>query len=203
MNPRISEIHGAQNDFINDSLIKLELTIVIDVPPARSRAWAQKGKLISQNCGTCYATSQPEIISARALLPSAITNEPPVIENNRCVRVMPPEDRVLARGSASLYELAESASTPSRRRENSTTTTRWCMCSQPYPFRVQTFRVTYISTHLQPPLPHPFTLVRSFIKGDCLLPLCSSPSWIRRRLVHNSHPIYVPRNCEVHYRVTT
>lgn len=58
-NPRLSEIYGARDDIINGGLIKLELTIVIDVPLTRSRAWAQKGELISQNCGTCYATRRP------------------------------------------------------------------------------------------------------------------------------------------------
>lgn len=42
-----------------------------------------------------------------SLLPSAITNELPVIENNRCVRVMLPEDRVLARDSVDLRARGE------------------------------------------------------------------------------------------------
>lgn len=141
MNPRFSETHGARNDIINGGLIKLELTIVIDVPLARSRAWAQKGKLISQNCGTCYATRRPN----PKLFPpglssslSAITNEPPVIENNRCVCVMPPEDRMLAHGSASIYELVESANASSTSAGNQSV-------HVPRPLRVQTFRVTYIS----------------------------------------------------------
>jgi len=58
-----------------------------------------------------------EIIPARALLPSAITNELPVIKNNRCVRVMLPEDRVLARDSVDLQTRGEYKYV-SRRREN-------------------------------------------------------------------------------------
>ena len=138
MNPRISEIHGARNDIINGGLIKLELTIVIDVPLARSLAWAQKGKLISQNCGTCYATRRRNYSRPGSSSLSAITNEPPVIENNRCVCVMPPEDRMLAHGSASIYELVESASASSTSTDNQSV-------HVPRSLRAQTFRVTYIS----------------------------------------------------------
>jgi len=123
MNPRISEIHGAWNDIINGGLIKLELTIVIDVPPARSRARGRRkgssfrkiAELATRRDIPVRNYSRPGSSSL-----SAITNEPPVIENNRCIRVMLPEDRALARarGSASIYELVKSASTsPTRERQ--------------------------------------------------------------------------------------
>lgn len=81
--------------------------------------------------------------------------------------------------------------------ERTATATSRCTCSQPCPLRVQTFRITYISAHCRSfnhhchIHSHP-SLVRSFVKGDCLLPLCSFPPLIRRRLVRNSHLIYVP-----------
>lgn len=91
-------------------------------------ARALKGKLISQNWGT-WATRRPvwNYIYSRAPLPTTITNEPPVIENNRCVRVMPSEDGTLA--TPSIYESVEHTSTSTRKERrrvapSSTTTTR-------------------------------------------------------------------------------
>lgn len=199
MNPRILEIHGARNDIINDCLIKLELTIVIDVPPARSRAWAQKGKLISQNCGICYATRRPGPKLFPPLLPSAITNESPVIENNRCVRVMPPEDRVLARGSASIYELAESAGTPSTRELGDDNQAVHVQSALP-------LSCANLSNNLRFRAPSTTTSIhtRSFLHQRRLSPSSLFFFFLNSRcLVCNSHPIYVPQNCKVHYRITT
>lgn len=94
---------------------------------------------------------------------SAITNEPPVIENNRCVRVMPPKDRVLARGSASIYELVGSART---------TATSRCMCSQPRSLRANlSNNLHFRAPFLQPPLPYPFTpFARSRLRQRRLSP---------------------------------
>lgn len=89
------------------AFIKLELTIVIDVPFVHARAWAQKGEAHFAKLRNLRRDVPPEIIPVRALLPSAITNELPVIENNRCVRVMLAEDRVLARDFVDLRARAE------------------------------------------------------------------------------------------------
>lgn len=108
------------------SLIKLELTIVIDVLLARSHGKESSFRKIAElarhsarnysappfpisSLSLSFSRSPPCCLS---LLPSAITNEPPVIENNRCVRVMLPEDRVLL-ATSSIYEPVESTSTSS------------------------------------------------------------------------------------------
>lgn len=71
---------------------------------------ALKGKL--RKIGLVRRDIPLEIIYSRTPLPSAITNEPPVIENNRCPRVMPSKDRTLA--SPSIYEPVIRTSTLTR-----------------------------------------------------------------------------------------
>lgn len=151
-------------------------------------ARALKGKLISQNWGTC-ATRHPgwNYIFSGSPLPSAITNEPPVIENNRCARVMPSEDRTLA--TPSIYEPVIRAHWRGRRVAAffDDATISWCTCSQSY--KSSSNSHFHAKLHSRSHSLH----IRVLIKGGCLF-LSSLRSFLWESAPYSySRPIHASR----------
>lgn len=154
-----------------------------------------------------------KLLRARALLPSAITNESPVIENNRCARTAPIyEGRYVVSISRGKRDVAAFLGYPNNDNDDNDNgddgaRSVYVQLAGPAPCETLSnlrFRATATTPTIAFIHPPSLSPICAFVKGGYLALYFSvlSPLLFADSPYSYSYPIYAPRNCEIHYRIT-